>query len=120
MPEPVYSRSNRWLTVILITPEEFSSDRETVRIALEKENIESRPVWKPMYMQPVFRVAERKERSADCKRNDEFWKRRYGARVVGGGVAEDLFNRGLCLPSGTAMNEEDLDRVINVIHKCRK
>ena len=108
MPEPVYSRSNRWLTVILITPEEFSSDRETVRIALEKENIESRPVWKPMYMQPVFKV--HKERG----------KRRYGARVVGGGVAEDLFNRGLCLPSGTAMNEEDLDRVINVIHKCRK
>jgi dTDP-4-amino-4,6-dideoxygalactose transaminase len=65
MPEPEWSRSNRWLTVILITPEEFGSDpstifrtygagRETVRLALEAENIEARPVWKPMHRQPVF------------------------------------------------------------------
>jgi len=54
MPEAPYGRSNRWLTVILITPEEFGADREDVRIALEVENIEARPVWKPMHMQPVF------------------------------------------------------------------
>ena len=54
MPEPEWSRSNRWLTVILITPEEFGADREAVRLALEAENIEARPVWKPMHMQPVF------------------------------------------------------------------
>ena len=54
MPEPSWSRSNRWLTVILITPEEFGADREAVCLALEGENIEARPVWKPMHMQPVF------------------------------------------------------------------
>jgi dTDP-4-amino-4,6-dideoxygalactose transaminase len=111
MPEPSYSRSNRWLTVILITPDVFDCDHETVRLALEKENIESRPVWKPMHMQPVFRTAKGKAQSA---------KRRYDARVVGGQVAEDLFNRGLCLPSGTAMNEEDLERVVEGIKSCRK
>ena len=47
-------------------------------------------------------------------------KKRYKARVVGGEVAEDLFNRGLCLPSGTAMTEEDMDRVVSTILKCRK
>ena len=54
MPEADYGKSNRWLTVILITPEEFGADRETVRLALEAENIEARPVWKPMHLQPVF------------------------------------------------------------------
>ena len=54
MPEPEWSRSNRWLTVILITPDAFGADREQVRLALEEENIESRPVWKPMHLQPVF------------------------------------------------------------------
>ncbi len=98
MPEAPYGRSNRWLTVILITPKEFGADRETVRLALEAENIESRPVWKPMHLQPVFK---------DC-------------RVVGGEVSEDLFARGLCLPSGTAMTEEDLERVIGVVRSCHK
>ena len=54
MPEPEWSRSNRWLTVILITPEEFGAGREAVRLALDKEDIEARPVWKPMHRQPVF------------------------------------------------------------------
>ena len=54
MPEASYNRSNRWLTVMLITPEEFGANREQVRLALEVENIESRPVWKPMHLQPVF------------------------------------------------------------------
>jgi len=76
MPEAPYGISNRWLTVILITPEEFGADRETVRIALESKNIEARPVWKPMHLQPVF------------KNN----------RCIGGEVVEDLFNRGLCPP----------------------
>jgi len=98
MPETAYGKSNRWLTVILITPQEFGVDREIVRLKLESENIESRPVWKPMHLQPIF-----KER-----------------RCVGGDVAEDLFRRGLCLPSGTAMSESDLNRVINVILNCKK
>jgi dTDP-4-amino-4,6-dideoxygalactose transaminase len=109
MPEARYGRSNRWLTVLLITPEEFGADREDVRLALEEENIEARPVWKPMHMQPVFQVAGLKAREG-----------KYRARVVGGEVSEDLFNRGLCLPSGTAMTEEDLERVVSVILKCRR
>ncbi len=57
MPEAPCGLSNRWLTVILVTPEEFGADREEIRLALGEENIESRPVWKPMHKQPVFRVA---------------------------------------------------------------
>jgi pyridoxal phosphate-dependent aminotransferase EpsN len=98
MPEAPYGMSNRWLTVILITPEKFGANRETVRVALEADNIESRPVWKPMHLQPVF----------------------AGCEYIGGEVAEDLFTRGLCLPSGTSMTEEDLNRVTKVILKCRK
>jgi dTDP-4-amino-4,6-dideoxygalactose transaminase len=115
MPEPGWSRSNRWLTVVLITPEEFGADREKVRLALEAENIEARPVWKPMHLQPVFRVAakSRKLKAQNIR------KKTYEARVVGGKVAEDLFRRGLCLPSGTAMTEEDLERVVNVIRNLK-
>jgi len=54
MPEAPYGRPNRWLTVILIIPEEFGTDRETIQQALEQENIEARPLWKPMHMQAVF------------------------------------------------------------------
>ena len=56
MPEASYGRSNCWLTVILITPEKFGADREAVRLALGKESIESRPIWKPMHLQPVFEI----------------------------------------------------------------
>ena len=114
MPEPEWSRSNRWLTVILITPEEFGADRETVRLALEEENIEARPLWKPMHMQPVFNT-QITQIGADYKKK----KKRYKTRVVGGEVSEDLFRRGLCLPSGTAMTDDDLDRVIETILSCR-
>ena len=93
MPQAPYGKSNCWLSVILINPEEFGGDRETVRLALEKENIESRPIWKPMHMQPVFK----------------------GCRVAGGEVSEDLFRHGLCLPSGTQMTIKDLERVASII-----
>ena len=93
MPETSYGRSTRWLTCITIDPQKFGADREAVRLALEAENIESRPVWKPMHMQPVFK----------------------GCECIAGEVAEDLFKRGLCLPSGTAMTEEDLTRIVWVI-----
>jgi len=101
MPEAAYGRANRWLSVILITPEQFGADREAVRLALEAENIESRPVWKPMHLQPVF-------------------QKTYPCRVIGGGVSEDLFDRGLCLPSGTTMTGADQDRVVDAILGCRK
>jgi dTDP-4-amino-4,6-dideoxygalactose transaminase len=98
MPEAPYGRSNRWLTSLTIDPGLFGADRETVRLALEAENIESRPVWKPMHMQPVF----------------------AGARMLGGAVSERLFRDGLCLPSGSSLSPDDQDRVISIVRQsCR-
>ena len=96
MPEADYGRSNRWLTVVLFDEDAFGASPEAVRLALEAENIEARPLWKPMHLQPVF----------------------AGCEAVGGAVAEDLFRRGLCLPSGTAMTEADLERVAVVVRGC--
>jgi dTDP-4-amino-4,6-dideoxygalactose transaminase len=98
MPEAPYGRSNRWLTSITVDPNKFGADRESIRVALEAENIESRPVWKPMHLQPVFKRCE----------------------VVGGKTAEYLFDHGLCLPSGTAMTESDLDRICRIIRSCHR
>ena len=98
MPEASYGKSNRWLTVIMIDPEKFGFDTNVVRLALEKENIESRPVWKPMHLQPVFQKSRRR----------------------GGEVAEYFFRNGLCLPSGSAMTEYDIQRVISVIEDFHK
>ncbi|MDQ2178540.1 aminotransferase class I/II-fold pyridoxal phosphate-dependent enzyme [Marinifilum sp. D714] len=82
--------SNYWLTSVLVDPEQTGGiTREDLRLALEKENIECRPLWKPMHMQPVF---------ADCP-------------FYSTGVSEKLFKQGLCLPSGSNMNQEDLDRI---------
>jgi dTDP-4-amino-4,6-dideoxygalactose transaminase len=114
MPEADYGRSNRWLTVILITPEEFGTDREAVRLALEAENIEARPVWKPMHLQPVFDV-----QGSTAQGARHTGKTIYPARMVGGAVSEDLFRRGLCLPSGTSMTNQDLERVIRIVKECR-
>ena len=111
----VKPKIGKWLIVMLITPEKFGVDREQIRLALEKENIEARPVWKPMHLQPVFdtgisEIENKKRKTA---------KKRYKARIIGGTVSEDLFNRGLCLPSGTAINNSDLDRIIDTILRCR-
>jgi len=95
MPEAPYGKSSRWLTCITIDPKEFGATSEEVRLALEKENIEARPLWKPLHLQPVFK---------DC-------------RVRGGRVAERLFGTGLCLPSGSNLTEDDLNRVCEVIRK---
>jgi dTDP-4-amino-4,6-dideoxygalactose transaminase len=95
MPEAPYGTGNRWLTCITIDPERFGATREDVRIALERENIESRPVWMPMHMQPLFR----------------------STAVYGGSVSERLFKDGLCLPSGSNLNVEDQQRIIAII--CR-
>lgn len=93
MPEASFGRSNRWLTCITIDPARAGTDREAVCEALAAENIEARPVWKPMHRQPVF----------------------AGYDVYGGAVAEELFDRGLCLPSGSNLTSVDLDRVIAVL-----
>jgi dTDP-4-amino-4,6-dideoxygalactose transaminase len=96
MPESPFGRCNRWLTVVLIDRAEFGATPEQVRLALEAENIESRPMWKPMHLQPVFQ----------------------GCRIRGGAVSEHLFRNGLCLPSGTAMTDADIERVVAVIRNC--
>ena len=116
MPQSPLGKSNCWLTVILISPERFGADRETVRMALEAENIEARPVWKPMHLQPVFQCDT--QHSMRNAQGDSF--KRINARAVGGAVAEDLFERGLCLPSGTAITDEDIQRVVSVFMRCRK
>jgi dTDP-4-amino-4,6-dideoxygalactose transaminase len=89
-PEGFYA--NRWLTTILT--ESFDT-REKIRLALEKENIESRPLWKPMHLQPIFQE--------------------FPAYVDG--TSEELFNRGLCLPSGSNLSKKDLERVVNGIKR---
>lgn len=96
MPEAPWGRHTRWLTTLTINPAEFGADREAVRIALEAQNIEARPVWKPMHLQPVFE----------------------GCECIGGEVAEDLFKRGLCLPSGSNLTEADLERITYVFQKA--
>ena len=93
MPEAPWGRHTRWLTCITVDPEEFGATREDLRLALEAENIEARPVWKPMHLQPVF----------------------AGCESVGGGVAEALFTQGLCLPSGSNLTTDDLARVVAVV-----
>ena len=92
MPESPAGRSNRWLTCLQIDPALFGANREELRLALEVENIEARPVWKPMHVQPVFR---------EC-------------RAIGGSVSESIFDAGLCLPSGSSLTASDRDRVIGV------
>ena len=84
---------NHWLTVITLDPSEGRLDREGLRLHLEKENIESRPLWKPMHLQPVFK----------------------DALFYGGLVAEDAFNKGLCLPSGSNLTSEEKSRIKNAI-----
>ncbi|WP_282042545.1 DegT/DnrJ/EryC1/StrS family aminotransferase [Winogradskyella flava] len=91
LEEPIGYFSNRWLSCILL--DSFET-REKLRLALEKENIESRPLWKPMHLQPVF-----KDAPSYCN-----------------GVADDLFQKGLCLPSGSNLTPEQLDRVISTIN----
>lgn len=95
MPEAEWGRATRWLTAVTIDPDAFGHDRSHVRQALEEVNAESRPLWRPLHLQPALE---------DCE-------------VVGGEVAEDLFSRGLCLPSGSGMDRKDLERVVGVIRR---
>ena len=88
-----YGRHTRWLSAMLVDHEQFGYDREQIRQKLESYNIESRPLWKPMHRQPVFENYE----------------------TIGGTVADTLFEQGLCLPSGTAITEEQLSRIVSII-----
>ena len=91
LQEPEGYFSNRWLSCMLLDSIET---REGLRLALEKENIESRPLWKPMHQQPVFKE--------------------YPNYI--NGVSDELFNRGLCLPSGSNLTKNELDRIISAIN----
>ncbi|MFN9710036.1 MAG: DegT/DnrJ/EryC1/StrS family aminotransferase, partial [Bacteroidota bacterium] len=94
-PEGLYS--NRWLTTILIDPEKSGGiTPDKIRLLLESHNIESRPLWKPMHLQPVFK---------DALKFDN-------------GVSQKLFDTGLCLPSGSSMTDEERDLVVSLVKKC--
>ena len=93
MPQAPYGEGNHWLSILQLDPRQTGVTPEQLRLALEAENIESRPVWKPMHMQPVF----------------------AGAKCYGGGVSERLFRQGLCLPSGAGLTGNDLERIAAVI-----
>jgi len=95
MPEAPWGTHTRWLTTLTIDPDDFGADTETVRLALEAEGIEARPVWKPMHLQPLYAHAP----------------------VVGGAIANDLFARGLCIPSGSNLTEIDRERVAAVVRR---
>jgi pyridoxal phosphate-dependent aminotransferase EpsN len=90
LQDPPGTVSNAWLTTLVIDPTRLGVDREAVRVGLDAAGIESRPVWKPMHLQPVF------ERCAS----------------YGGSVSEALFRDGLCLPSGSSLTEDDRKRVV--------
>jgi len=89
---------NGWLTCITVAPEHFGATREDVRLALEEQNIEARPVWKPLHLQLAY----------------------AGCRVVGGDVAEGVFGRGLCLPSGSSLTGYDMQRVTDTIRRLHR
>jgi pyridoxal phosphate-dependent aminotransferase EpsN len=93
MPDADFGEPSNWLTCLTVDPKQFGASCEDLRLALEAHNIEARPVWKPMHLQPVFAQS----------------------RTVGGDVAQQLFERGLCLPSGSALNQQDRERIIEII-----
>lgn len=93
MPEADFGRATRWLSCLTINPVAFGADREQVRLALSSQQIETRPVWKPLHLQPIF---------AECE-------------FIGSNVAEKLFEHGLCLPSGSNLTIEDRHRVTGAI-----
>lgn len=100
MPICEYGEPNYWLSCMTIKEGSKVSPLDII-LALEEENIESRPIWKPMHMQPYY------------EKFDFFTDNNDGISV-----AEDIFNRGLCLPSDTKMTEEEIDKVINIVKKC--
>ena len=98
MPEIPNGRSTFWLTCITIDPASFGSTNEDIRLLFEKHDIESRHLWKPMHLQPVFR-------------NFPF---------RGAGVSAKFFESGLCLPSGSALTESDLERIVGIFKSAMK
>jgi dTDP-4-amino-4,6-dideoxygalactose transaminase len=95
MPRAVYGEPNDWLTCIRVDPDHYGVGREELRLALEAQDIEARPTWKPLHLQPLL----------------------VDNPVLGGGEAARIFEQGLCLPSGSSLSDTDLARVVEVIHR---
>ncbi len=95
MPQAPYGLHTNWLSCFLINEKKFGCSRDQLIRALDEANVESRPVWKPMHLQPLY---------AGCKR-------------YGGEVAEDLFKRGICLPSSSSLTDKDHFHVINAVRR---
>jgi dTDP-4-amino-4,6-dideoxygalactose transaminase len=93
MPDAEYGRPTNWLTVVTLDPDAAAATPEAVRLRLEQDDIEARPSWKPMHLQPVYAEAP----------------------MVGGDVAERIFATGLCLPSGSNLTDDDQSRVIAAV-----
>jgi pyridoxal phosphate-dependent aminotransferase EpsN len=98
MSQADYGLHTNWLSVFLVDPRRFGSDRDQIIAALEREDVESRPVWKPMHLQPLYEACE-------CR---------------GGAVAADLFARGICLPSSSSLTQADQERVISLVRACAR
>jgi dTDP-4-amino-4,6-dideoxygalactose transaminase len=90
MPDAPYGQPTNWLTVLTLDPGVAAAAPEEVRVRLERDDIEARPAWKPMHLQPLYAEAP----------------------VVGGEVSARIFATGLCLPSGSSLTDEDQDRVV--------
>jgi pyridoxal phosphate-dependent aminotransferase EpsN len=125
MPEASYGRSNRWITVLTVDPKRCKVTSNEIMDALDQQNIEARPVWKPLHMQPLFNP-----QIPQISPINGLTQRRKGAKAqkgcayyphkIGESVSDRLFETGVCLPSGTAMTEGDLDRVIETIRNSHK
>ena len=97
MPIAPYGEPTFWFTTITVDPSRFGATNDDVRVALEAADVESRPPWKPLHTQPAY----------------------AGCPARGGRVAEEIFANGLCLPSGSSLTEDDLDRVIETVLSCQ-
>lgn len=102
MPEASYGRCNRWLTTLTVDSEKTGITVNDLLDSLEAHNIEARPVWKPLHLQPVFK---------DC---------RYFTHKEGKSVSDELFTNGICLPSGTNMSVAEQAKVIEVVKSLFK
>jgi dTDP-4-amino-4,6-dideoxygalactose transaminase len=96
--EPSGHFSNYWLTAIIVDKNKYGITSESIRLGMEQENIETRPLWKPMHLQPVF----------------------AGYPAYLNGVSERLFNYGLCLPSGSNLSDEEKERIGNCLKSILK
>jgi dTDP-4-amino-4,6-dideoxygalactose transaminase len=97
MPVAPYGEPSCWLTVVTIDPSEFGASSDDLSRRLATENIEARPAWKPMHLQPLY----------------------AGCQMRGGAVSERVFRTGLCLPSGSSMTDSDVDRVVDTLLEAR-